>query len=334
MINQVNNLFVVGFICFLGVVFIGGESDLSAIPSRVEAREHIKSDGSRSDRFHAAIEFSLPKRYVVISYPENNMKWLYTSGDLIFHGKKQTPVLSIERIEQHGVLFRHKRSDKKKFLPFGYPLPDLPHLTLVQKVPLTEIHYQFKMVDDMPEFEPILKFIEGRRAYVEKEVLEDSLHGPQLSTIPVSSTKVVPTLLPSKLITNIKITQVDKETYDIDKESLKPLYKSLRRHIGNPNESLGLAIAAVTHRSLEFHTSVVDGTLSKQGFTLTRVVEGERFGLRIGDRLISINEQPVFSPRSAWWVVQVLLIKNRELTPLRLKIVRDGMLIRTTYRIK
>lgn len=59
----------------------------------------------------------------------------------------------------------------------------------------------------------------------------------------------------------------------------------------------------------------------------------QRFGLQVGDTIVSLNGHPVNSLHSARRIFQNLFVKNRDLTELRLEIYRRGALLYKTYRI-
>ena len=260
----------------------------------------------------------------MISYRGGNIQRLYARESLIFQEKSWTPVLKIERIENQGVVLRHIKKDQKKFLPFGNELPGVPSLTLVEGVALTELHYEFKVVDQQPNQEPILEHIEGSRAYLVKEVLNESLSHNRQTFPPTSVPSARPSPSPGDLITKVKVTQVAEDTYDIDKESLTPLYKSLRRGLQNPKENLGLTFSVVSPSRFELKTSFGDAAISREGFILTRFDEAQKLGLQVGDRIISINEQSVNSPLMAWGTAASIVLDHPEITHRQFTLEREG----------
>ena len=324
----------VSLICSLAAVMALGILNPSTVTPKAQAGGKGKPMVVPPNSFNADITFSFPKRYAVISDRAKNIKRLYATGSLIFQQKNWTPLLRIERIELQGVVFRHTKNGQKQFLQFGHKLPGLPHLILVQKVGLTELHYGFKVVDSIPDREPHLERLDGLRAYLVKEVLKDSLPLTRHSSKQHSLVSSPQELLPEEFITNVQVTQVDDDTYDVDKESLKPLHQSLRQSLANPKESLGRAISLITNNRLDLHTSVADATLSAEGFTLTRFDEAQNLGLQVGDRIISINDQSVSSPLVAWEIAARLITQNQKLTHLEIKLLREGLLKTKTYRLK
>jgi len=326
----------ISLICSLAAIIGVGGLALSTDTPDAQAGGEKTPNWLTSKYTKADITFPLPKRYAVISDREKKIKRLYAKGSLLFQEKGWTPVLTIERIESQGVLFRQTKIDRKELLPYGHKLPGLPHLTLVQDVAVTEIRYSFKVVDEQPDQEPILKLIEGSRAYLVKEVLQESLSSTRQTLLQTSVPLAPKSPSPGDLISNIKVTQLDEDNYEIDKESLRPLAKSFRRGLGNLKESFGLAFSVITPSRLELTSSIGDATLTAQGFTVTRFgnYRTDELGLQIGDRIVSINDQSVTSPLNAWGVVRILLSKNQDLNQLQVKLVRDDIPITKTYSLK
>ena len=326
----------ISLIFSLVLVFSVGGLALSTDTPDVPADGEESPNRLISNHTKADISFSSPKRYAVISDREKKIKRLYAKGSLLFQEKRWTPVLIIERIEPQGVLIRQTKTDRKELFPFGHQLPGLPHLTLVKEVALTEIRYGFKVVDEQPDQEPVLQRIEGSRAYLVKEVLKESLSSSRQALLQTSAPSAPPSSPAGDLFSKIQVTQLDEDNYEIEKESLRPLANSVRGGLGNLRERFDLAFSVITPTRLELTSAFGDATVTQQGFTITRFGfnRTDELGLKIGDRILSINDQSVTSPLSAWGVVQILLSKNRELDQLRVKLVRDDLPITKTYSLK
>ena len=332
-VGPIRSRSVVQLIFYFAVVIGVGSLAFSKVtPNALASNEDI-TRGLPSQKFKADLTFSLPKRFAVISDPGENIQRLYAPGGLVFQQKNWNPVLRIERIENQGVVIRHTKKGKKQLVMIGGQLPGLPHLLLKNVVGLTELHYGFKVVDTQPDREPHVQRIDGSRAFLVQEVLKAALP-PRQSHLKTSTTPKQDGLLPKGLITQVKVTQVDDDTYDVDKESLKPLHQSLRQSLRNPKETFGLAISLMTNRKTELHTPAADATLSAEGFTLTRFDEAKNLGLRVGDRIISINDQPVNSPLVAWGLAARLITQNQKVTHLDVGLIRDGLPKTKRYRLK
>jgi hypothetical protein len=322
--------------CSLGGVIVVGGLALSTDTSNAQAGGEETSIRLPSKHTNADIFFSSPKRYAVISDHKKKIQRLYAKGSLLFQEKSWTPLLIIERIEPQGVLFRQTKTDRKELLPFGHPLPGLPHLTLVKDVAVTEIRYGFKVVEEQPDQEPVIQRIEGSRAYLLKEVLKESLTSTRQTLLQTSVPSARPSSSSGDPISKIQVTQLDEDNFEVDKESLRPLANSVRGGLGNLVESFGLAFSVVTPTRLELTSSLGDATVSQQGFTITRFGfnRTDELGLKLGDRIVSINDKSVTSPLNAWGVVRILLAKNKELNQLRVQVVRDDLPITKTYHLK
>ena len=326
----------ISFICTWAVVFGLGGIALNTDTPNAQAGGAETPIRVASKNTNADIFFTSPKRYAVIADREKKIKRLYAKGSLLFQEKSWTPVLIIERIEPQGVLIRQTKTDRKELLPFGHKLPGLPHLTLEKDVAITEIRYGFKVVEKQPDQEPVIQRIEGSRAYLLKEVLKESLSSTRQTLLQTSAPSAPPSSPAGDLISKIQVTQLDEDNYEVEKESLRPLANSVRGGLGNLRESFDLAFSVITPTRLELTSSFGDATVTQQGFTITRFgfTRTDELGLKVGDRIMSINDQSVTSPLIAWGVVQILLSKNRELNQLRVKLVRDDLPITKTYSLK
>ena len=339
MIQQKNFLkakFVVPVIGSMAFVICVGGVALSTGKPNPQVKGETSHHQLASVPTNADISFSSPKRFAVITDREKKIKRLYGKGSLLFQGKSWTPILIIERIEPQGALIRQTKTDHKELLPFGQQLPGLPHLSLTGEVALTEIRYEFKVVDDHPDEEPIIQRIEGSRAYLLKEVLKASLPSTRQTLLQAPNASSPPPSPSQDLISKIKISQLDEDNYEIEKSSLRPLADTFRGGLGNLRESLKLAFAVVTPTRLELTSSIGDATVTQQGFTITRFgfTRTDELGLKIGDQILSINDKSVTSPLSAWGVVRTLLSKNKELDQLNVKLLRDNIPITKTYHLK
>ena len=325
------------FICIWAVVLGLGGIALNTDTPNAQAGGAETPIRLASQNTNADIFFTSPKRYAVIADREKKIKRLYAKGTRLFQEKSWTPVLIIERVEPQGILIRQTKTDRKELLPFGHPLPGLSHLTLVKNVAVTEIRYGFKVIDSPPDQEPILKRIEGSRAYLVKEVRKETLPSTRQALLQTSVPSGPPPSSPGRsIISSIRVTQLDEDNYEVEKESLRPLAKSVRGGLGNLRESFDLAFSVLTPTSLELTSSIGDATISQEGFTITRFgnYRKEELGLQVGDRILSINERSVTNPLNAYGVVRGLLSENKELDQLKVKLVRDDIPITKTYRLK
>ena len=301
-------------------------------PSRGNTVRHLR----HAVPTHADIVFPTPKRYAVIADAEKQNKRLYAKGSLLFQANSWTPIMIIERLAPHGVLIRQTKTDHKAWIPYGHPLPDLPHLTLVEEVTITEMRYAFQFVDDQPDKEPRLHRIEGFRAYMVKEVQKET-RSPSHPTLLSPSDSSAPASAPSQdLITKIQVTQLNDHTYEIQKESLEPLANSLRGGLDHLTETFDLSFSVLNSTSVEFSSSLGEATINQEGFTITRFgfTRTAELGLQVGDRILSINEQSVTSPLNAWGIVRMLLSQETNLNQLRVQLIRDDMPLTKTYRLK
>ena len=87
-------------------------------------------------------------------------------------------------------------------------------------------------------------------------------------------------------------------------------------------------------QTLPVTSKVVDGTLSGRGFTVTRPRVARALGIHVGDTITTVNRRPVSNPWNAWWQVQKLIAKSRDIEKVYIELVREGRVMTKTVRIR
>jgi S1-C subfamily serine protease len=84
---------------------------------------------------------------------------------------------------------------------------------------------------------------------------------------------------------------------------------------------------------LRLNNSLGSGTLDQQGFRIDYVKLAQRTGLEVGDRILSVNEQPV---NSAGGLVRIYrqLQSDASISEVNVVITRGGQERTLTYRIR
>ncbi len=281
----------------------------------------------------AEIKFSAPKRYAVLLHAPNKIKRLYTSGDVLFHPYNPTRSVVIERVGAGGMVLGARGKGRERSLRPGRPVPGFPGVMFVGTVMLNQLEYRFKVVDHILQTEPVLVSLEGSRAVLEKEVL----HLPPELLVPAPK-RLPPTTRERKLnpdlFRRVNVKEVDGNTYELEEATLKPVIENVEQVLADLEPRLALAFSFQSGMSLNFKSRAGDGTLSRSGFTVTRLPVARTFGIEVGDTIISLNGRQVNSPRNAWWTFQELFIRNRSLTELRVNLIRGGRLMTKTFRIR
>ncbi len=280
----------------------------------------------------ADIIFPEPKRYAVVLLKARGIQRLYTNGDVLFHPHNAKRSLRLDRVDTGGILVRQNYDGQKRFFRPGPMAPDFPGVILVGTVALKQMQYRFKVVARVTNHEPVLLSVRNSQAVLEKEVLRlpaRTILSPMGKPTPRT---VARRTLDPKAFQKVHIQQVDKDTFEVDKETLMPVIEDIGRVISDLR--INPATMGVTGTGLSMNSAVVDGILDHGGFRVTRLAVAEMFGLEVGDIIFSLNGRPVNSPLNAWWSFQELFIKNRDLKHVRVRMLRDGAVQTKTYRIR
>ncbi len=281
----------------------------------------------------AEIKFSAPKRYAVLLHAPKKIRRLYASGDVLFHPYNPTRSVVIERVDAGGMVLGARGKGRERSLRPGRPVPGFPGVMFVGTVMLNQLEYRFKVVDRILQTEPVLVSLTGSRAVLEKEVLhlapELLVPGPKRLPPTTHGPKLDP-----ELFKRVDVKEVDENTYELDKATVRPVIENVEQVLAELEPRLTPAFSIHAGMRLNFTSKAGDGTLSRSGFTVTRLPVARTFGIEVGDTITSLNGRPVDSPRNAWWTFQELFIRNRSLTELRVNLIRGGRLMTKTFRIR
>ncbi len=281
----------------------------------------------------ADIEFAVAKRFAVLLHQPDKRWSLYTIGDVLFHPENPTRWVRIQRIDGEGMVLSENRKGRKQSLRPGDPVAGFSGLTFVGTKMLNRLEYRFRVVGRILQTEPVLVSLEGSRAVLEREVLrlppEVVVPAPKPFPPATRERKLNP-----DLFRRVNVKEVDDHTYEVEETALRPFIENVEQVLADLEPRLALAFSFQSGMSLNFKSRAGDGTLSRSGFTVTRIPVARTFGIEVGDIIISLNGRPVNSPRNAWWTFQELFIRNRSLIELRVNLIRGGRLMTKTFRIR
>ncbi len=212
-------------------------------------------------------------------------------------------------------------------------------VVLVGTVLLTQVEYRFREVDHVTEEEPMLIMPADTAAILEQQIprgssapsspLRSSLRprtsASQRATPPIQSQPTV--------VSKVRVNQVDEDNSIVDGETLLLAVEEAEETLSHMMPRLSAALSGQPGMSLRFSSAAGTATLDYRGFTVTDLKLRQRFGLQVGDTIVSLNRHPVNSLHSAMRIFQNLFVENRDLTELRLEIYRRGALLYKTYRI-
>ncbi len=130
----------------------------------------------------------------------------------------------------------------------------------------------------------------------------------------------------------MRVNQVDEDNSILDGETLRRAIEEAEETLSLMMPRVSAALSGQPGMGLSFSSDAGTATLDYQGFTVTGLKLRQRFGLQVGDTIVSLNGHPVNSLQSARRLFQNLFVKNRD-PELRLEIYRRGALLYKTYRV-
>ena len=210
---------------------------------------------------------------------------------------------------------------------------------LVGMVLLVQAEYPFREVDHVTEEEPVLTMPADTAAILEQQVprgssapsspprssLRPRTSASQRATPPIQSQPTV--------VSKVRVNQVDEDNSIVDGETLWRAIEEAEETLSHMMPRVSAALSGLPGMGLSISSAAGTATLDSQGFTVTDLKLRQRFGLQVGDTIVSLNGHPVNSLQSARRIFKNLFVKNRDLTELRLEIYRRGALLYKTYRI-
>ena len=143
-----------------------------------EATVGVKAQGLvlMPTRATADIRFTSPKLYAVVEYRPGTGRRIYTAGDVLFHPRRRTIAVRIERIDFSSIVLRGRHSPEERRVYVGEQVAGFPGVLLARIVLLDQLQYRFLVVDHVKHEEPVLVSIVGSQAVLEKEVLPPVPH--------------------------------------------------------------------------------------------------------------------------------------------------------------
>ncbi len=308
--------------------------------SLAPARPATDSGSTRHASGQAAqgdITFREPQRYAVVAQAPRNVRKLYTVGDVLIDPKNPRQQVIIHKITGDSLMVLDHPAARPRRVNVGQPIPGARGRTLAAIVMLTQLRYQFRAVDRVAEEEPVLVSLSGSMAILEREVKGKALgQAPRRRSTP--ATRGVPQSpsgkLDAGLATQVRVKQVDEDTFVLDAESLEPVLDTVRRLVPDKPSAIIAAFPPNADVRIDMTSPFGDGTLDRRGFTVKNIKVAQALGLQTGDTVLSLNGRAVNSPLNAWWAFQEILIKQRRVSTLRVEIVRGENRVVNEYQIR
>lgn len=301
----------------------------------------------------AEIGLPAPVRYAILLKEPEQVRTLYTRGDILFHPQDPARSWTVERVEAGGLLLRQGPRGRMQALRSGSPpLPGLSGVTFAGTVILKELHYRYKAVDRISHTEPVLVALEGGRAILEIEVLRSPRLVPAgsaeegvASAVADAGASGAAALLPAKaipparatldedLLEKVQVHELGRERYEVNATDVQAVLDNAGRVLADLAPLVLPSISLQTGLGYRITSAAGDGVLSRQGFTVTAPKLAARVGLQVGDTILSFNGQPVDGFASLYRIFQEVR-RDPALHTIQVELERQGTRLTHTYRIR
>jgi hypothetical protein len=289
----------------------------------------------------AEITLPRPTRYAVLLHNAGKVRTLHTRGDVLFPPQDPGRSITIERIEAETIFLRESLKTPTRTVRVGKPIPGFPGLRFSETVMLEKMRYRSRPVDHLVHPDPVVVALDRSRAIVEVEVLRTASSPPSASTaVAAPASDGAPPTPPQRrkldpaLFAELPVTEVEPNTYEVDAAAVGPAIDNVGQVLADLQPMVAPALSMQSGLTFNLTSSVVDGTLSSSGFTVTNAKLAQRFGIQVGDVISRVNGHAVNSPLDAWMAYQEYIIRNPLQSQMRVDLQHQGIPITKLYRIR
>ena len=288
-------------------------------------------------------EVHLPQasRFALIRDPKSGHVGLFRGGEPIHASGNPLPFGEIVAVHDE-VLVLALPSGRTVRISKGSRLPGPRRLTFVQSALIDTLHFQVRYgATATTDGNYSVITILGRRAILERDATLGevraasglpAIRGPHLRSTEASTHPPDEAPL-AQLVNRIPFEEVAPDTWEVPAEGIKEIGNQMWPLL---TETLRSATPVVTMGNgvgLRLNNSLGTGTLDQQGFRIDYVKMARRTGLEVGDRILSVNDQPV---NSAGGLVRIYkaLRSDAALSEVKVVIKRGDGMRTLTYRIR
>jgi subtilisin family serine protease len=270
----------------------------------------------------ARITFPSPRLYVVVIDPDKKSQRIYTTGDILVDPANPRNSVTIRHIGRDGVTVQRMGMRQEETLALAQSRPLFPGV-LPRVVSVTELRYRFITVEQIQDREPRLISLVHGSAILEKQVLKAVGSSPAADTSALREKQAAIV----SAIARIQSKEIAPNTYEVTGASLEPALENLVALVQGSAFIAQIGIGNLASAS-------VGSGITSEGVKISNSAYTQSFGIRPGDTITTVNGYPVNSLSNIWWTVQELLIRNPNLTEVRMEIVRRGARMAKTYRLR
>ncbi len=286
-----------------------------------------------------------PTRFALIRDTATGLVSLYREGEPIFEGDSPLPLGKIVAVEDRALRVALTSGGDVQ-INKGASIPGLRRLIFVRSAWLTALRFQLRHgAASASSRQYAVVDIQGQRAILERaaEPGEDS---PKASIIAVPGSPrglkepragggiaVGESGTVADTVNRIPFAEVSPDTWEIPERNVRELGREAWPLL---SETLVGATPVVTFNDgvgIRLNNALGTGTLDSQGFRIDYMKLARRTGLEVGDRILSVNDQPVNSAGSLVRLYRQLS-SDAGVSELNVLIRRGGDLRTVTYRIR
>ncbi len=312
----------------------------SAVPIAGEGRpvEGLESPVISAGADFTAVTFPAPRLHGLFLHAGGKVWKLYAVGDVIVHPEHSSRALVVARVDAHGIELHETPSGPRRSLQPGTLVPGYPGLLYLRSVLLERVEYRLKVVSRVTHADPIVLFLAGSRAVVEKQISpvepgSQEVGSERTDSSGEGTSRSDWTSIGLDTIAELAVEEIDENNYEVDGTMVMPVIDHVARWVPQVMPTVGWSFST-PGQTLPVASKMVDGTLSGRGFTVTRPGVARVLGIHVGDAITRVNRRPVSNPRDAWWQVQELIAKSRDRDTVHIELVREGRVMTKTVRIR
>ncbi|MGH7381671.1 MAG: hypothetical protein ACREKR_05500 [Candidatus Methylomirabilales bacterium] len=285
-----------------------------------------------------------PARFALIRDASTGLVSLHREGEPIFEGDSPLPLGKIVAVEDRALRVAPTNGPDVQIAE-GARLPGQRRLIFVRSAWLTALRFQLRYgAAPASNKQYAVVDIQGQRAVLERPAAPgEDLPKASIIAVPGSPRDQKGSLAGgggigepgtvAETVNRIPFAEVGPDTWEIPERNLRELGREAWPLL---SETLLGATPVVTFNDgvgLHLNNSLGTGTLDNQGFRIDYMKLAQRTGLEVGDRILSVNDQPVNSAGSLVRLYRQLS-SDAGVSELNVLIRRGSEQRTITYRIR
>ncbi len=298
-------------------------------------------------QFIAEMGLSQPTRFALIRDEETGQVTLHRPDGPIFLDRDPLPLGRILWLEDSSLIFAMPNGQSKEVRE-GSILPISRRLTYRGSVVLERLRFQarYSGPNAAPGDDYSVVEIAGREAILQRNTLpgesqiatggweggKPSQAQSRAFAGPGSASRVQEKVL-AGLVESLPIHEMGPNTWEVPLQDARAVGRSVSQVLFEALSSARPSLTPSYGAALNVDTSVGAGTLDRRGFLVEDPKLASRAGLETGDRILTVNEQPVNSFSGLYRIYQTLK-SDSEVSDVKVVINRNSQLQTLTYHLR